>query len=389
MGSSRMGRLALQRRADVGDDGGMAETTWQLGHRPALDGIRAVAALAVVLDHVDIPGFEAGGLGVDVFFALSGFLITSLLVEELAETGRVAFRRFWIRRALRLIPALAAVVGAVFVLLPLLPVETSDGIVPTLLYVTNWHRAFVGDVGALGHTWSLGVEEQFYIVWPLVLVWMYRRGGPSSALRLALGASVAVAVVREYASRTEAVSEAHIYNSFHFRADAILLGCALALAFHVGIRPNTLGRRGVVWSALTLFAAAFLWSNVAGLPISIRALAAVATCALVAGICAGSVPRLAAVLSHPAARWLGVRSYGLYLWHYPIRTAFPAELSVSDRVAVLAFTLAVTAISYRYIEAPFLALKDRWTSASRSEEPARERASRADVHRRTARVASV
>lgn len=336
---------------------------WRLGYLPALDGIRAVAAVSVVLGHTALPAFS-GALGVDVFFALSGFLITSLLVGELADTGSLCLRRFWLRRALRLMPALVALVAVVGTVHSIMPMETREGIVPALLYLTNWFRALdLGSGGALAHTWSLGVEEQFYLLWPVVILALFRldRSG-RLALPLTLGAALVVSVVREVVTQTGALPQARVVNGFDFRVDALLIGAGLALAVHSGRRPKILASPTVVMAAIPLLVVTQLAVGWAGVTLEAsRTVAALVTAVVIAAVVDGTVPRLSAALSRPTMRWIGVRSYALYLWHFPFaRLLFdhrPATLG--SVVLLLALSFGAAALSYRYVEAPFLRLKDR------------------------------
>jgi peptidoglycan/LPS O-acetylase OafA/YrhL len=149
------------------------EARWRLGRRPELDGLRGIAILLVVARHADTPGCASGGaIGVTMFFTLSGFLITSLLLEESASTGRVDLAAFYRRRALRLFPALFACIAVTIVLAVLLGtwIASEQMVAAALLYFGNWALIARAEAGVLGHTWSLSVEEQFYVTWPLVLV---------------------------------------------------------------------------------------------------------------------------------------------------------------------------------------------------------------------------
>lgn len=322
--------------------------TGKLGYRPELDGIRAFAVVAVILDHTGLPGFEGGGIGVDVFFALSGFLITALLLEEW-RSGGVSLLGFWRRRALRLVPCLLAVVGTCWLLLPWLPADTAAGFGPALLYHANWHRAFDGDIGALGHTWSLAIEEQFYVVWPLILLALLRLGGARLALRFCLIGAVGVAVVRELVAGS--LSTDRIYNGADLRADGLLWGCALALALHLGWRLHC--GAGV---AVAVLAGIWAARGVVALPWAERSVAAMATCVLIAAV----TPRMVRILSHPGLVWTGRRAYGLYLWHYVVaRLLLDQDQSVQQVAVMLVATFVIAAASYRWIEAPFLARKSR------------------------------
>lgn len=322
--------------------------TTKLGYRPELDGLRAFAVVAVILDHTGLPGFEGGGIGVDVFFALSGFLITALLLEEW-RSGGVSLLGFWRRRALRLVPCLLAVVGACWLLLPWLPADTAEGFGPALLYHANWHRAFDGDIGALGHTWSLAIEEQFYVVWPLVLLALLRLGGARLALRFCLVGAVGVALVRELVAGP--LGTDRVYNGADLRADGLLWGCALAVALHLGWRLH----RGA-GVAVTVLAAVWALRGVVVLPWAERSVAAVATCVLIAAV----TPRMRTIFSHPALTWTGRRAYGLYLWHYVLaRLLLDQDQSVQQVTVMLMATFVIAAASYRWIEAPFLVRKSR------------------------------
>lgn len=297
----------------------------------------------MILCHAHVTGFAGGNLGVTVFFTLSGYLITRLLLEELAATGRIDLPGFWRRRALRLLPALLAFVAGCAVLLPLLPEATPSGVLPTLLYFSNWTRATGGDIGAFSHTWSLAVEEQFYLVWPLVVAVCWRWLTWQRLVAVAAG----IMLVREVLAGSW--SFVRIETGFDLRADALLVGCALAFAVHAGWRaPAWFGQVGVGALAVALFA------HQLGLDLSWmrHSLAAVATCAVIA-----SPTAIRALAARPLV-WFGRRSYGAYLWHYPLALIILGDDHSLTRVAMLlAVTLAVTAASYRYIEEPFLKLK--------------------------------
>jgi peptidoglycan/LPS O-acetylase OafA/YrhL len=335
---------------------------WRLGRVPALDGIRAAAAILVMFGHAGVPGFEGGGLGVEAFFTLSGFLITSLLVEELIETDRIRLRRFWLRRFVRLYPAMLVMTIAVAGLLTWMPPGTRTGIQTTLLYYSNWQRALVGDVGALGHTWSLGIEEQFYLVWPLVLIalWMLDR-----SLRVALWFSalavVGIGVAKQIAIETGRVTTDRWYNGFDYRVDAILIGCLLAFAMHRGSLPRWIASprstaAAIVACLVIVFGREF-WGAT---PATVRTIICCATAVLIAGLVSG--PRCAAgsVLGSGPARWLGARSYALYLWHYPICRAILDRGGGPWRTIVaIALSLIAAELSYRLVESPILALRDR------------------------------
>jgi peptidoglycan/LPS O-acetylase OafA/YrhL len=301
---------------------------WRPGYRPALDGLRAVAVLLVILNHAGVPGFAhwAGQAGVSIFFVISGYLITGLLIAR-----RERLLTFWRRRALRLLPALG------FLLLVITPLSLllgrhsawGDALVGAL-YVGNWERALGGGMGDLSHLWSLAIEEQFYLVWPLALLFLRPRA------RWLVALAVGLALLRPLVTPDMA-----IFGTFG-RADALLLGGAVALS----------GVRFPSWSA---------WAGLA-LVVLIGVLqpddAAVAawglTLASVAGVLlvGGLAQRPAMGLDRPAPRTIGRISYGLYLWDYALVSLFGPILGSLGCVVM-------AAASYRFVELPFLRLKDR------------------------------
>lgn len=346
----------------------MAE--WRLGHRPALDGLRGVAVLLVMLAHGHVWLFDHGGgrAGVTLFFALSGFLITALLVEELRDRGRVDLRAFYIRRALRLLPALVVLVAV----LVALGWVTSGEALWSLSYVGNWYRAAGGDLGLLSHVWSLAIEEQFYIVFPVVFVALGRR---PRVLGLVLVGTAVSSVLWRFHLWATTENGPRIYNGADTRADAILLGCALGVWFASGR-----ARRVPMLAGIAGLAGLLLVTTAEGLRFHTwgATIAAVSSVMVVAFV----VDRGAPVLELAPLRRCGRLSYGLYLWHVPLLWWFgeraPLTLPVVAVVLVLSFVAADA--SMRLVEQPFLRLKRRhgqprdvtdptWRSGSRERRP--------------------
>jgi peptidoglycan/LPS O-acetylase OafA/YrhL len=224
-------------------------------YEPSLDGIRAVAITAVVLYHSAPNWFPGGWAGVDAFFVLSGYLITRLLSDEIKENGSIDFQNFYIRRALRLAPAFVVllVVELAFDLIESSPQKwvNAQAVHISGLYLMNWNRAFDWlPEGHLGHTWSLAMEEQFYLLWPMMLLMIWRR----DALRWTVTGIFVV-----FAWRTAlAISGAGVdrtYNGFDTHADALLMGCALSLCTVSDSVRDFARRYAIIYFALSASAA--------------------------------------------------------------------------------------------------------------------------------------
>jgi peptidoglycan/LPS O-acetylase OafA/YrhL len=367
---------------------------------PGLDGLRALAVVAVLLYHGGVSWSGGGFLGVEMFFVLSGFLITSLLVAEWGRSGAIALRAFWARRARRLLPALFALVAATGVYYALagptkaIPGLQGDGIA-TLLYISNWHQvaagtnyfAASGPVSPLQHTWSLAIEEQFYLLWPLLVLavlGLARRRGATErrSLQVLLGLTLtgAVAAAVEMALLFDGGRGLdRVYYGTDTRATGLLLGASLAIALairqkrpnstHPAAHPATPAPRASPrWARHALGAASLLLAPVlaAGIVLAngddawLYPFGMLATDAVMAVIIAAVViqPRAigARLLALKPLRAVGKISYGLYLWHFPL-FLWLDEASTGRRGAALlalrlGVTLAVSVLSYVVIEQP-------------------------------------
>jgi peptidoglycan/LPS O-acetylase OafA/YrhL len=357
----------------------------QLGRWPALDGLRAVAVLLVMFFHLQLFGSFAGGsIGVDIFFVLSGFLITTLLIGEYEKTTKINFGAFYARRALRLLPALFTVIVVAVLLVTLvqelhpLKYETLTGLPFVVLFLGNWAKVFdFNSLGILGHTWSLGIEEQFYLIWPLLFALLAaRRRREHVAIVLT---ALAVFVM---AYRFLLVSLGLNAQSLYFRADAhcdgLLIGCALAFWLASGkMATPTIGRisRWATVPALLiiLIISEFVNDGNRGqfrfmLQYGI-ALSVLCAAALIANQVTSPQPELSSILKAPIVVWIGRRSYGLYLWHFVVYRAVGSlyhqrHLTNTNLMAENALKLGIcfvaAAISYKVIETPALRLKRRF-----------------------------
>ena len=354
--------------------------TTRLGYHPALDGIRAISILAVMLYHSGLL-IHGGFLGVDVFFTLSGFLITTLLIEEHAGTGRIGLRDFYCRRALRLLPALVPVVivsGIAMIVTagPARVVGMSLFVLAVIFYVANWAAIAGLPQGMLGHAWSLSIEEQFYLAWPPVLAVLLRRVRARWLLVAGLALATLGSIIFRYHLAASGATGRRFFLGTDAHADPILIGCATACCVSWGFLrgsrdPSPSTRRR--WQVAALAAAAVLVAVlvVARLPDDYARRGASTIVAVAAGILIVDVlqpgSRLAPVLAWSPLVWIGKRSYALYLWHFPVFFLAGAlwasgllEYLPSRILPAWLVTFALAAASYRWIEAPALRLKSRF-----------------------------
>jgi peptidoglycan/LPS O-acetylase OafA/YrhL len=341
---------------------------------PALDGIRAAAVLGVLLYHANQPWAQGGFLGVDAFFVLSGFLITSLLLTEFAQTGTVGLRSFYARRARRLLPAMILVVGVVVLFWHRLVPEASLGqlradALGALGYVSNWRLLFsgqsyfesVGTPSPLRHFWSLGIEEQWYLVWPAVLLFCLHRWPRRRILAVAGAGALFSAVLMAVLYHPNA-DPARVYYGTDTRAQSLLIGAVLAgaIAAHGEIRSRV--GRALLPCAALVAGAYILWrwsATKAGDVLLYRGgffLHALAVAVVIAAVVQPRRGLLKAALSWSPLRWIGMISYGLYLWHWPIylwlntdRTGLSGNALLATRLLV---TFAVATVSYYLVEWP-------------------------------------
>ena len=340
---------------------------------PGLDGIRAIAVLAVIAYHLNFSWAKGGLLGVGVFFVLSGYLITDLLVSEYKRRGGIRLGQFWLKRARRLLPALLVMLFVVVGVVTLfdrsqLTALRSD-LIPGIFYYSNWwfifqHVSYFAEFGPpalLGHLWSLAIEEQFYLIWPFVVLagmkWVRNR---RTQITIVLCAAVASAI--EMAVLYVPNHPTRVYEGTDTRVFALLIGAALALALPrsqsyaritVGAR-RLLDGAGVV-SLLGIFAMFWLTSEYgAFLYRGGLVLLSVLTAILIA-VVVHPAARVGIVLGKDPLRWIGERSYGIYLWHYPVIVlTTPANAPPNLLRAILQFTASIilAALSWRFIEQP-------------------------------------
>lgn len=353
-------------------------------HVPGLDGIRALAVIAVLLFHFGVNGFSGGMLGVDMFFALSGFLITSLLLEERQRSGTIRLRNFYKRRARRLLPALFVTLLVVGAYAKWLAESDTLGTIradalATLGYFANWWYVVAGQgyfvqtgpPSPLLHTWSLAIEEQFYLIWPLMCLFLLRRWSPR-AVAFVAGVGAVASVVLTVALLEAGFSTTRLYYGTDTRAQAILVGvllAALGSRTRVARRPGAHARESTErrrrWAVLVFGWAAAVWcvwevhSVGANDPLLYRGgffLMALATAGLILVSIEQPGSVLGRALAWPPLCYVGRISYGLYLYHWPLFLIIAPNhtglLGWHLLTARLAATFAAAVVSYHLLERP-------------------------------------
>ena len=350
-------------------------------HLPALDGIRAFAVCAVLLYHFGVPAVAGGLLGVDVFFVLSGFLITGLLCSERMSKGSIRLGQFWARRARRLFPALVLLLlgVALYAWLQRDSVDVSSirgDAISTLLYVANWHFIFSGQgyfaqsaaPSPLLHMWSLGVEEQYYLIWPVVAFVVLRRNGPR-ALAWVAGIGAAASAVLMASMHLAGFTDDRLYYGTDTRAQALLVGSllgALASERDWAVIPRTWastrkGRNlGIVLQVCGAGALIWFWHAFNGqsayMYVGGFLLVAIAAGAVVTCVTTWRTSLLSRLCSLGPITYIGRISYGLYLYHWPLALAIDhAHTGLSGvtlLLARLAATFTAAVLSFHLVEQP-------------------------------------
>ena len=341
--------------------------------RPALDGVRALAIIPVVLYHSAFPReFQGGRVGVDLFFVLSGFLITNLLLEERDRTGRTDVRRFYVRRALRLGPAMLCVLAFIWgAALAHGGLGTTPGAMArftllVLTYTNNWASAFnAASVPApLGHFWSLAVEEQFYLIWPLALIIAFRAKVSLRTLAITLLAAVAaLALWRTILWHLNHDPFRAVFGT-DTRAGGLLFGSALAVMRHMGWRISRPFGWFLVAGGLLVYVSIIpqRYDLEGRLMLGGLQLVELAAGMLIVGLTASPSVPFRTLLESPPALWIGRRSYAIYLWNWPLsllaRTILP-DAPLASTLAGIGASLVAAELSFRYVEQPVLRLRAR------------------------------
>ena len=346
-----------------------------MGYEPSLDGIRAFSVIAVMLYHADIAWLPGGFLGVEVFFVVSGFLITSLLIEERESTRSIDLKQFWIRRARRLLPALVVMLSATAVYVAFFAKDSAPDfrrdVLPSLGYFSNWWQIYAVDtpyfaassLPVLRHLWSLAVEEQWYLIWPLLFTvvfgakWMRPR--ISGALLITCSAAIMFTTALRFVQDNETRTN-FLYLSTITRSSGLLLGAAVAMLWRPW-RKNSLPSwwRSSISDAFAITSIAVIGVLMATVHVADQRLyqgglaaTTVASAVIVAVVMRPNGQFVKKFFSQDLFVEIGRRSYGLYLWHWPIFVVAHARDS-SNRLAVaLALTIIINEFVYQFVEIP-------------------------------------
>ena len=367
---------------------------------PALDGIRTFAVIAVVLYHLGFTWAQGGFQGVTIFFVLSGYLITRLLRIEFARSGTIDLKGFWVRRVRRLVPATVTLVVVVALLCTIfnhvMLTKMRPDILPSLLFFNNWWQIFnnvsyfgaLGDPSPLTHFWSLAIEEQFYVVWPVLLFVLLRFGARRKVIRIVVAVLAVASALGMALLYNPAADPSRVYYGTDTRAFAMLIGALLAFVRTSSMNPFTwdahattqavsetahpyrgkpqqqgILRKGALdiagVAALAGLVALFVYTN-GYTSFTYRGgtvIAAVLSAVLIAA-CVQPDGVLARVFSLPLLVWLGQRSYSIYLWHFPLFALMNPVGDVSAKpwwvyLIECGVVLLAAELSYRFIETPF------------------------------------
>jgi peptidoglycan/LPS O-acetylase OafA/YrhL len=393
-----MSTLAPPRVEPVSDDRAHIS---RVPYLPGLDGMRALAVVAVMVYHANSDWLPGGFLGVEMFFVISGYLITLLLISERERTYRISLRHFWLRRARRLLPALFTMMLLVTVWTAIFKEEALGAlrgdVIAGFFYVSNWYQIWeglgytaAGDFAPLRHLWSLAVEEQFYLFWPVVMIFLLGRNGTRQVAAVsrwlfAAAVVITVAVALLYypgpIAEPDVTPDAYwwlgdrpiakvdtLYLGTISRLSGIMLGSAFAMVWRpLAIVRGPLRSKGRLFDGVALVSIVgfgwLCWNTYLATPSGADPflfrggmfLAGLATLAIIAAVThrGAYANRL---LGNPLFRWVGTRSYGLYLYHWPIyqmiRGVAGNKLTLGEFVFALLLTAIVTEVSYRLVETP-------------------------------------
>jgi Predicted acyltransferases len=336
----------------------------RLGYRPWLDGLRGLAILSVMAYHAEL--LPRGHVGVDLFFVVSGLLITLLLLEERSETGKISFGRFYARRVLRLFPALFVMLCVSLILMLVSPEvgQNYRSVLYSAFYVTNWVVALGLDQvsSTLYITWSLAIEEQFYLLWPMLLALLLSFRNRRRLIVFGLSAALILCCALRVLLHSQGALVVRIGQGSDTRADGLIAGCLLAALISFGRLPSIRTVR-ICIAVLALPFAAYVLEITEPFGVGLT-LINLFFAAVLLLLFVEPPARTLTILQSRVLVWVGKLSYSLYLWHLFARYAAEKWMGKSSIGVTIASTLlafAMAALSYYVIERPFLKLKKRYS----------------------------
>jgi peptidoglycan/LPS O-acetylase OafA/YrhL len=372
------GEVRPEREA-AGTTVSIEQPTFKLGRRLPLDGIRGAGVFVVMLSHLGFQYVDGSIVLMDLFFVLSGFLITALLMQEQQRTGEINLKNFYTRRALRLFPALFSLLAVCALYMLVQPpdgaAKTLKIILHALFYVGNWVQAYSPTevMGPLNHTWSLSLEEQFYTLWPVALLLLLASRMKRRHLILLLLAGAAFSAIERAVLYTGGATRNRVYYGLDTHLDALLIGCVIGLLATWNLLPQQgtwkkAIKHGGRISALVLLASVVFFTRTSpflyeGGLLFIN----LASALLILEVVIHPEGGIARVLQFPLLVWLGELSYGLYLWHYPIFRQFQWG-GISGAALKIVLSIGVAAASYYLLERRFLNLKTRFSPGAAARE---------------------
>jgi len=344
-----------------------SQPVFHLGYRPAINGLRGFAVLWVMAFHFNLPLGRDGIFGVDMFFAISGFLISILLIEEYEKNKKIRLLDFYIRRILRLYPALLCMLIAVVFFVP------RAYIISTLFYFTNWIKALHLQPESLylDHTWSLSIEEQFYLIWPVLLMILLRSKLPRKVLFVFPASLGLISAFSRVCIWNSTQDWFRVYMGTDLHADGLLLGSALGLQTAY-TDPSYFNKHKMVNTLITVLSFTLLaWLLIekqmdrSFIPIAGNLLVSLITLVILYRLVLAPSQLIIKILSFPLLVKIGVISYGLYLWHSPISAWIDLGKSSINPIFLgyikILLTCFIATISYVFVEKPFLKLKNRYS----------------------------
>jgi peptidoglycan/LPS O-acetylase OafA/YrhL len=339
-----------------------------------LDGLRALAVLSVIAYHLDLPFAMGGFIGVTVFFVLSGYLITSLLLSEWEKTNTIDLKNFWFRRAKRLLPAIFLLLIVLNIIVPIFVPNATKHLhsdtIAAIFYYSNWHYIFqhlsyfetFNTPMFLTHFWSLAIEEQFYIFWAIALFWLFKirlKKGVIASLSFIFACFSAIWMAHLYQPGTD---PSRVYYGTDTRLFSLLIGASFALCFpihHLRKLKNkfTLELFGIIGVLVILYMVCFTNEYMDFLYYGGMFLLSITTGLLVISICSPTNTLISKFFSLYPLEWIGKRSYSIYLWHYPVITFMHSKVNTAginywEILLELFIIFAFASLSYTFFENP-------------------------------------